>query len=212
MPVRIYGKGQVKIAGAWKSQRLLDQDLPRGGGEEVRAAHHVGDALFGIVDGDGELVGVKAVASSQHERAHRLCHVGTSQAEAPVVELDDSVRNPQPDRACASGGRVGADGGVKKLVSLFVRGSAHCGELAAAAAAVQRQSELPEPIECCVIVRRTRALAQHGAVPLEPESIQIGENSLCRTGLLTRRVEILDPHQPAATARTGFEVAADGRE
>src|SRR6188474_2946054 len=64
MPVCVYGKWQVEVAGSGKAHGLLEQDLSRGRREEIRAAHHVGDALCGVVDRDGKLIGMKAIASA----------------------------------------------------------------------------------------------------------------------------------------------------
>lgn len=192
MPVRIYGKWQVEVARSGKFQGLLEQDLPRGRGEEIRAAHHVGDALCGIVDRDGKLIGMEAIASAQHERASRTCYVGAHRTEAPIVEVDDPIRNAQSYSARARGGRIRAGRGVEQLISLFLRPASERDELAAAAAAVHGQSELRQSIERRVILPGTRALAQDRSVPFEAKSIQIGDNLFDRAWPLTRRVEILD--------------------
>src|SRR5688572_8703543 len=212
MPVCAYGKRQVEVARSGKTQGLLEQDLPRGRGEEIRAANHVGDTLCGIVDRDGKLISREAIASVQHERTGRACYVGAHGTETPIVEVDDPIQNAQSYRARSRGGRVRAGRRMEQLVAGFLRPAAECGELAAAAAAVQCQSELRQSIERRVILRGARALAQDRPVPFETKSIQIGDNLFDRTWPFTRRVEILDAQQPSTPPGTGLQVAADGRE
>ena len=50
-------------------KRQLQQDLARGAVGEVLAADDVGDALLGVVDDDGELVGEDTVGALEHEVA-----------------------------------------------------------------------------------------------------------------------------------------------
>jgi hypothetical protein len=176
MPVCAYGKWQVEVARSGETQGLLEQDLPRGRGEEIRAANHVGDTLCGIVDRDGKLISMETIASVQYERPGRACYVGAHGTETPIVEVDDPIQNAQSYRARSRGGRVRAGRRMEQLVAVFLRPAAECGELAAAAAAVQCQSELRQAIERRVILRGARALAQDRPVPFETKSIQIGDN------------------------------------
>ena len=48
--IGIEQQGQVQVARHRQAERTLQQDLARGGVEQVGAAHHVGDALVGVVD------------------------------------------------------------------------------------------------------------------------------------------------------------------
>src|SRR3546814_17567724 len=75
------------------------EHLPCGGVEQVRAAYDVVDALRGIVDDHGQLVGPGAVRAPQHEIADLCGNVLLHRAVNPVIEADDgTVGNPQPDR------------------------------------------------------------------------------------------------------------------
>ncbi|SUA19971.1 Uncharacterised protein [Neisseria gonorrhoeae] len=51
------------------AQTLLQIDLARCGNEQVLSAHDVGNALFGIVGNDGELVCPVTVCTEQDEIA-----------------------------------------------------------------------------------------------------------------------------------------------
>ena len=46
---------------------LLQQNLSRGVVQEIGAAENICDASSGIVNNDGELIGVQAIAASQNE-------------------------------------------------------------------------------------------------------------------------------------------------
>lgn len=52
-----------------QAQGSLHKDLPRRATQEVRAPYDIGDALSGIVDDDGQLVGKQAIATPDHEIA-----------------------------------------------------------------------------------------------------------------------------------------------
>ena len=49
-----------------------------GGGEQVEAAHHVGDALLGIVDRHGEMIGGRRVLAGEDDVAERFGAARTS--------------------------------------------------------------------------------------------------------------------------------------
>src|SRR3546814_2672919 len=82
-----------------QAEPVLQEHLSCGGVEQVRAAHDFGDALRGIVDDHGQLVGPGAVRAPQHEIADLCGNVLLHRAVYPVIEADDgTVGNPQPDR------------------------------------------------------------------------------------------------------------------
>src|SRR5690606_41332712 len=87
------------VHGRRQTQSALQTKLPRRAAQEVSAAPHVRDALSGVVHGDGELVGVQAVAPSNDEIADRLRKIVLLRALQLVVE---------DERAC---GREQANGG-----------------------------------------------------------------------------------------------------
>ena len=55
-----------------QAEQRLEQAVDVGGGEEVAAAHDVGDALRGVVDGDGEMVAGRRVLAGEHDVAMGL--------------------------------------------------------------------------------------------------------------------------------------------
>ena len=56
----------------------------------------------------------------------------------------------------------------------------------------------------------TLALERDRPVPFESEALQGEQDLLRRPGLLSRRIDILDPEQPMAASRASLEVTDDG--
>ncbi len=53
----------------WKSQRAIEEKLPKGGMKQVRATHQLGDLHGGVIDHDRELIGRDVVFSPDDEVA-----------------------------------------------------------------------------------------------------------------------------------------------
>ena len=66
---RVDRRRDVQVARRRVAEQALQVDLPRRRIEQVGAAHHVGDALLGVVDHHRELVGELPVGAIQHEVA-----------------------------------------------------------------------------------------------------------------------------------------------
>jgi len=65
-------------------QGLLQQDLAGRVVGQVFAPHHMGDALRGVVDDHGQLVGPQAIGTQQHKVAYAARHVLLLRSQAPV--------------------------------------------------------------------------------------------------------------------------------
>ena len=63
------GDRHVQVTRRRHAEHALQEDLARRRREQVGAAHDVGDPLRGVVDDDGELIGVEAVAAAHDEVA-----------------------------------------------------------------------------------------------------------------------------------------------
>ena len=72
----IFGRGQA--------EQCLEQTVDMGGGEQVHPAHDMGDALGGIVDGDGEMIAGGCVLAGEDHVAGG-CRIGTDPAGKGVV-------------------------------------------------------------------------------------------------------------------------------
>ena len=71
-----------------ESQGAIEQDLARGGLEQIGAAHHFGDAHGGIVDRAGKLVAGASVAPPDYEVAKIHAGHKTLRAQVAVDKLD----------------------------------------------------------------------------------------------------------------------------
>ena len=67
--LRVDDHGVVQIGRCGQPQLLLQPDLPRRRGEQIRAADDVGDRLVGVVDDHRKLVREQPVGALDHEVA-----------------------------------------------------------------------------------------------------------------------------------------------
>ena len=81
----------MQVGGRGQAQGTLQQDLARGVVGQVFAAHHIGDALVGVVHHHGELVGPEPIGPAQDEITHRLFHVLLLQTQAAVLPLQEMI-------------------------------------------------------------------------------------------------------------------------
>ena len=79
-----------------KPQQLLQIDLGGGGGENVTAADHLGDAGLGIIDHHGQMIGKDAVCAAQDKIAGIFCKAGSEGALNPVLHSNRRVGDVQP--------------------------------------------------------------------------------------------------------------------
>ena len=67
--VRLDDQRQVQVAWLWQAEDLLQIKLAGRRIEQVGAAHHIGDALPGVIQHHGQLIGNQAVAAANDEIA-----------------------------------------------------------------------------------------------------------------------------------------------
>ena len=67
--VRLDDQRQVQVAWLWQAEDFLQIKLARRRIEQVGAAHHIGDALPGVIQHHGQLIGNQAVAAANDEIA-----------------------------------------------------------------------------------------------------------------------------------------------
>ena len=198
-----------------QTEGLLQQDLPRRARKQVGAPDYVQNALLGVVDDDGELVCEQAIAAPQYEIPDAPGDVGDLQALEAVHELYVPVRHAEP-QGCFCRRTTARRQALRRMEQLVARVGAQVfrqgGQRRPGAGAV------PELAICCKAVERgaigiePRALPQHRAIPVQSESVQRGEDVVRGAGLLAGRIEVLDPEQPFALARTGFKPARARRD
>jgi len=200
----------VQVARRRVPEQPLQVDLPRGGIEQVGAAHHVGHALRGVADHDGELVGKLSVGPKQHEVADlALDHLPLS-ALGAILEADRFTggSNAQGTGQLARGQAVAAAAGID-LRAVGAKPQRRIGDLAAGAAAPVGLSG--KAVERGLVVRRAAALVLDRAIPGEAEPVQRAQDCVGSPRLHARRVQVLDAHQPAAARRARVEPARERR-
>ena len=68
-------------------ERTIKKELPEGGMEEVRAAHHLGDLHFAVIDYDSELISRNIVFAPDDEIAKVNAGDSALWSERPIEEL-----------------------------------------------------------------------------------------------------------------------------
>ena len=87
----------VKVRGRRKTERPLQQDLPRGRLQQIAAAHDFGDPHLGIVDDASQLIARQTVFSPYQKIAKVRAGIASShkrlRAGVPIDEMNDfSIR------------------------------------------------------------------------------------------------------------------------
>ena len=199
-----------------QTQGLLQQDLPGRARQQVRAPHHVRDALRGVVDDDGQLVGETGRRGACRTKSPtQRATLTTCRPWTAVHELDVPVRHAEP-QGCSCGWSGRAPAGIRRDgTARRPRPGDWFSGRAASAARVQAQfAELA--IRCKAVERgaigvEPRALPQHRPVPVQAESVQCGEDVVRGAGLSRggSRSSIRTSHSPM---RAGIEPAGDRRD
>ena len=138
----------MQIARRCHAQGLLQHQLARGGVEQVRPAHHIGDALRRIVDHHRQLVGPVAVGTAQHDIAHLGVHILGDAPLQRVLEACLGVRRHPQAHGPADAKWRHAD----------VVDATHHGQLCAAATAFERRTGAQQPRQCRLVMRITVGL------------------------------------------------------
>src|SRR5262249_23769583 len=99
LPAGVDRYGRMQIRRRWQAQAGLQEDLPRGRREKVGAANDIGNALFGIVHDDSELVGVKSIRPPQYEVADVVLETLRLRPLQAVVVSDRCVVHTQAKSA-----------------------------------------------------------------------------------------------------------------
>lgn len=95
-------KWQVGIPGRGQAKAALQKDLAGGIVEQVGAPDDVGDALFGIIHNDGQLVGIVAIPPLQDEVADTVGNLLVLQPEYTISETHEPLRDTQPNGGIGS--------------------------------------------------------------------------------------------------------------
>ena len=192
------------------AEQALQQDLPRRGGEQVRAAHHVGDALLEVIHDDGELVGEEAVGAPHDKIADLAGEVLLDPALKGVIECGHLIVHPHADRARRSSRRkaAAASAGVDRLTR---ERKGRVGDFPPRAGAAEHRLLALQTRQRRVVGCTAAALEHDLPIPFEAVRFERPENGSRRTRCFARRVEVLHAHGPFAAALARIEIAPDRR-
>ena len=168
------------------------------GGEEVGAAHDLGDPERSVVHRRGQVIGVDAVGPVHDEVAGLGREVDRHVPLHRVAEGDARV-GPHPDRARRAWGPVAAGAGIGARP-----------RLAAGAGAAERPAPALEKGEGGAVSFGVVPLVDHRAVPGQGEPLELGEDRVRRARNRPHHVQVVDANAPLAAPVPGGEVARDG--
>ncbi len=204
MSVRLDDQRQVQVAWLWQAEDLLQIKLAGRRIEQVGAAHHIGDALPGVIQHHGQLIGNQAVAAANDEIADLAAQMLAELALHTIDEDVFTIGYAQADGSileAATGGAAEAGVGARVAFELLARAGARI-----------RQAFIQQPFDGVPIRSVTFALAQHVAVPFEAVALQRLDDSPLGAGHLPWRIDVFHAQQPKAADRTGVEIGSEGRD
>jgi hypothetical protein len=196
----------VEVARLRITEQALQMDLARGRVDQVRAAHHVGDALLRVVHHNRQLIGNLAVRAIQNE-------ISDLTREILLAQSLDAVRErlrvlPHVEAQCPrrlAGRQSGPAGPGIDLRAVRREPERRIGDLAARATApIRARLQL---LQRRFIARAAQALIKDRSIPGEPEALEDAQDVVGRAGLCARRVEVLDAQEPASARRARVEPA-----
>ena len=207
---------EVTVSGMWISVRLrqaqkaVQIELPRCGGQEVAAAHHLGDARFPVVHHHRQLIDEDPVRPAQDKVPAAGFQIFLVRAVDPVRHADRQVRRFQPP-----GGRA------LHFPPLFLRaqpagsrmdGVAVCGVGGAdkiqAAPGAPAGKHIGSPLQLFqrfFIGFGAKALGQGLPVPLQAQPAQVPADALCEFLRAAQGVQVFHPQDDLPARASGGE-------
>jgi hypothetical protein len=218
---------RVTIDGQGSAQGFEEEQLPKGGSDQVGAANHLGDAELGVVDGAGQLVAGEAVFSPNKEIAEIAAASGALQAEADVGESKNAPvghaeapvgREPRgiERRERGVGGRAPGDrverlvvdrggrgGGAFSGRRAFVGSGESPGEIPAGAIAGKNEAGGVEASQGGLVAIKARGLDYDRLLPAKAEPGEVFEGGGGEFGAAARGIEVVDTHKEASSGGSG---------
>ena len=181
----------VVVGGSGVAEGADEEQLAKGGADEIGAADDFGDAEFGVVDGAGELVAGGVVFAPDEEVAEVTAGDGALRAAAGVVEMDffavGDAEAPVDGNFFAEGREWGVGGRAEVgWVNGFVVGGGRGGgfvgggqcveDIAARAGAGENEAGGVEGGEGGAVAGQPGALGDDGFAPRETEPAEVCEH------------------------------------
>ncbi len=184
-----------------QAEQSLQVQLGRGQVEQIGTADDLGHPLFGIVDHHSELVGKQAVGTPDDEITEVTSEVELMSAKVAVLKADDRTRSAQSGR----GGTVTAPYARSTTPWVDRPGdpvTSRLGDVATTATARVAPTRGRELFQGGLVGLAAAALVEHRTVPDKAMVLKRGKDGIGGAGHLSRRVDVLDPDQPAAIVPT----------
>ena len=196
---------RVQIARCGQPEGRLQLNLPRRVVGQVLAAHHVADALRGIVHHHGQLVGPQPVGTAQGKVADLLLHILRLRAQAPVCPVERArLRQKTPGPGWLALQAVAAGAGVDQLAMTRARmpsGRQRQRDVLPRAAAGVGAALSDELLQRSLVERAAGRLVQRRFVRPQAAGGQLRHDGGVGTGHATRHVHVFDAQQPASAVR-----------
>ena len=199
------------VARRRQAEQGLQQPVDMRRLEQVGAAHHVGDALPRIVDGDREMIGGGRILAREHDVAESL-RLGGDIARLGVMPRQRAGerrrivhRQPPGVRLLGHPPRaldrieMAARARIDRALRPVRRGGRH-GDIGTRAEAGVEQSRGAQRTERGAIGIEPARLADRRLVPVQLEPAQVLEYTLDEAFAAPPRVDVLDPQQETATS------------
>jgi hypothetical protein len=230
-PFPLFIDDQRDVRERWdrKTERLVEEDLPCCGGEQVSASHHLIDLHQGIIDHYRELIGEDAIGAAHNEIANRLLHVLLLWTDHQINEGDDTfVIDAQTiggtARSCPFAalrrGEMATGAGIARAIFCSLLWSAGgMRDLCSTAIAWIDQFRFLQLLQILLINVEALALriGSVGAaaiwpfIPIQAQPAQVCEHAFRRSRAHARLVEILDAHHELAACTASKEPGEQGR-
>lgn len=171
---------------------------------QVGAPHDMVDALIGIIDHHGKLIGKVAIGAQQYAIANIMKQVLMLLALHGVVKVDTTLNAQTPGAGGFSGWQsIPAGARIhRRTIHTWVRARQFAARTAAGiddTARLELRQHFPIPIG-------TPALHHYRSIPFETKGFKRTQDRIGMRGLAARLVDIFHAHQPTPAACLGFKV------
>lgn len=218
----------MPVDGGRKAEERLQQALDMGGGEKVAAAHHMGDALGGVIDDYRQMIGDAQVLAGEDDVAGRG-RIGADAAalalrsgaflleeKRPLQPGDGGAQVETPGVGFAGGEAIlllrrGVRSGGEGRLGPVRGGADGGGDLGPGAEAAVEEAAAAQVFQGGAVVGQMVALAARRPVPDDPQPGKVLEEGGLELRTAAAGVDILDAKQEAAAfALRGLE-GGEGR-
>ena len=222
LPVAAQQQGEVVEGRRPQPQQAVQQQLPGGGGQQIRAPHHLGDAHGGVVHHHSQLIGEHPVGATQEEVSAVPGQELPIRPHVAVLKGDLLLRHPQPQgrRTPRAAGLFGgllwgqpaAGAGIDDLPVLPVGRAGGVELRPGAEAGIDQplglqalQGRLIQPGPAALLIGAAGAAHARSLVPVQAQPVDVPAHLLPVAGGTAGCVQVLDPQDHPAALLPGAE-------